>query len=101
MTLTSSRERVFEQVRTTLVDALSVSAEQVTPESRIILDLGAESIDLLDLRFRIEKAFQIRVTRDDLVAVCGIPITAADYQQRFTVAVLCRYVEGRLERANG
>ena len=57
---------VFEKVRDTLVDALGVDDEEVTPEATLTGDLGAESIDFLDIVFRLEKAFDIKIPRGEL-----------------------------------
>ena len=46
---------VFEKVKTALIDALGVDDDQVTPEATMVGDLGAESIDFLDIVFRLEK----------------------------------------------
>jgi acyl carrier protein len=62
----ASKEEIFEKVRTALVDALGVDEDEVTPESTIIGDLGAESIDFLDIVFRLEKAFGIEIPRSEL-----------------------------------
>jgi len=101
MSLTSGGGQIFDQVRAALVEVLSVPSERVAPGARVILDLGAESIDLLDLRFRIEKAFEIRITKDDLATAFGDSIETGEYLERFTVGALCDYVAGRLERAHG
>jgi acyl carrier protein len=52
-----SREEVYGKVQQVLVDALGVDAEEVTPKATLREDLGAESIDFLDIIFRLEKAF--------------------------------------------
>ncbi len=52
-----SREEIYKKVQTVLEDALGVDAEEVTPTAVIKDDLGAESIDFLDIVFRLEKAF--------------------------------------------
>jgi acyl carrier protein len=57
---------VFEKVRTCLVDALGVDDDEVTPEASITGDLGAESIDYLDILFRLEKTFGIKIPRGEL-----------------------------------
>jgi len=62
-----TEEEVFEKVRDTLVDALNVDDDEVTPEAKISADLGAESIDYLDITFRLEKAFDIKIPRGELV----------------------------------
>jgi len=61
-----SRDEIMEKVREALVDALGVDEDEVTPEARIGGDLGAESIDYLDIVFRLEKAFNIKIPRGDL-----------------------------------
>ncbi len=59
-------EEVFEKVRETLVDALGVDDDEIQPESTLIGDLGAESIDFLDIVFRLEKNFGIKIPRGEL-----------------------------------
>jgi acyl carrier protein len=62
-----SREEIFEKVQQTLVDALSVDDDEVTDEATLTGDLGAESIDFLDIVFRLEKAFGIKIPQDELI----------------------------------
>jgi acyl carrier protein len=52
-----TREEIYKKVQGVMVDALGVDEEEVTPTSRLREDLGAESIDFLDIVFRLEKAF--------------------------------------------
>jgi len=52
-----SRDEIYDKVKGVLVDALGVDEEEVTPKARLRADLGAESIDFLDIVFRLEKAF--------------------------------------------
>jgi acyl carrier protein len=61
-----SNEEVFEKVREALVDALAVDDAEVTPEATMVGDLGAESIDFLDIVYRLEKAFNISISRGEL-----------------------------------
>jgi acyl carrier protein len=61
-----TRDEIFAKVRTTLVDALSVDDDQVTPNARLKADLGAESIDFLDIVFRLEKQFGVQIPREEL-----------------------------------
>jgi acyl carrier protein len=48
-------------VREVIADVLMVAPEAVTPDSRLVADLGAESIDFLDLVFRIEEALGVKI----------------------------------------
>jgi acyl carrier protein len=61
-----TKAEVFEKVKAALVDALGVDDEEVTPEATMVGDLGAESIDFLDIVFRLEKAFTIEIPRAEL-----------------------------------
>lgn len=61
-----SRDEIFEKVRETLVDALGVDDDEVTPEATLNGDLGAESIDFLDIVFRLEKNFSVKIPRGEL-----------------------------------
>ena len=61
-----SRDEILEKVRETLVDALGLDDDEVTPTSRLKADLGAESIDFLDIVFRLEKNFNTKIPRNDL-----------------------------------
>lgn len=61
-----SQEEIFEKVQEALVDALGVDDEDVTPEATLQGDLDAESIDFLDIVFRLEKSFDIKIERGEL-----------------------------------
>jgi acyl carrier protein len=61
-----SRDEIFNQVREVLVDALGLDDDDVTENATLMGDLGAESIDFLDIVFRLEKAFGIKVPREEL-----------------------------------
>ncbi len=63
---TMTQEEIFDKVKTTLVDALSVDEEEVTESAKLQADLGAESIDFLDIAFRLEKLFNIKIPQDEL-----------------------------------
>src|SRR5437588_5385605 len=61
-----TEQEIFDKVRTTLVDALNVDDDEVTLKSRLKGDLNAESIDFLDIVFRLEKQFGIKIPREEL-----------------------------------
>jgi len=61
-----TKEEIFEKIKTALVDALGVDDDEVKPEATLVGDLGAESIDFLDIVFRLEKAFDIKIPRGEL-----------------------------------
>ncbi len=62
----TTKAEVFEKVKEALVEALGIEDDEVTPEATMVGDLGAESIDFLDIVFRLEKAFSIEIPRSEL-----------------------------------
>ena len=60
-----TRQQIYEGVRNVLVEALGVDKEEAVEDARLMEDLGAESIDYLDIRLRLEKRFNI-ITNDGL-----------------------------------
>ncbi len=57
---------IFERLKPLLVEVLGVAPEKIHAESVLVSDLGAESIDLLDLSFRIEEAFQVTIEGNEI-----------------------------------
>lgn len=66
---------VFEIVALATADAVGADLEEVTPDATLLGDLGAESIDLLDILFRIERALGVKITAGELAEYVqgGIP----------------------------
>lgn len=63
-----SDEVIFEKVKNAIVEALGVEEEEVKPDASLIDDLGAESLDFLDIGFRLDKEFGIRSSRSSIFA---------------------------------
>lgn len=61
-----TRDEIFAKVREVLVDALAVDEEEVTPNASLVADLGAESIDFLDIVFKLEQSFGFKVAQGEL-----------------------------------
>ncbi len=62
-----TRDEIYKKVQAVLVDALGVDEDEVTPDAVIRDDLGAESIDFLDIMFRLEKAFGIKIPKGEML----------------------------------
>ena len=60
-------DEIFEKVQAVLEDALGVDDDEVTMEATLGPDLGAESIDYLDIVFRLEKAFGLKIDQAELM----------------------------------
>src|SRR3954471_23169391 len=61
-----TRDEIYKKVQAVLVDALGVDEEEVTPQAVLRDDLGAESIDYLDIGFRLEKTFGIKIEKGEM-----------------------------------
>ena len=126
----ASSDEIYDKVQEQLCDALGVDEDEVTREATLTGDLGAESIDFLDIMFRLEKAFDIKIPRDELspesvvspdsgyvengrindeglnelrrrMPYADVDTLAEDpkvenVSNLFTVDMLCKYIEGRL-----
>jgi acyl carrier protein len=56
---------VFESLKQIVVDQLSVTPEQVTKEAKFQDDLGADSLDVVELMMKIEEEFKIEIPDDE------------------------------------
>src|ERR1035437_1361632 len=62
-----TKDEVFAKVKEVLTSALAVDDDEVTLEAKLSEDLGAESIDYLDITFQLEKAFSIKIPKGELL----------------------------------
>jgi acyl carrier protein len=75
-------DAVFPKVANTIADALGCDVDDVKRSSSLIHDLGAESIDFLDLVFRLERAFKVKIPRGKIVEDSRGPLTEAEFEQK-------------------
>jgi acyl carrier protein len=61
-----TRDEIYQKVSATLVEALNVDDDDIQPTATLQGDLGAESIDFLDIVFRLEREFAIKIPRGEL-----------------------------------
>ena len=79
-----TRESITEKVCAAFVEALGLDEDEVTPESRIFDDLGAESLDLLEIVFLLERGFDIKIPRGGIESAAR-----ADMARRPTRSTAC------------
>jgi acyl carrier protein len=130
-----TQDEIYTKVSATLVEALNVDEDEISPRSTLQGDLGAESIDFLDIVFRLEREFGIKIPRNELfpesifqgdpefvqdgkVTTKGMSelrekMPFADLTEfeknpqlsnlsdLFTVDMITRYIQGKLESKNG
>lgn len=78
-------DAVFPKVAQTVADALGCDLEEVTPQASLIEDLDAESIDFLDLVFRLEKGFGVKVPRGKIVEDARGTLPEAEFESKGVV----------------
>lgn len=74
-------ENVYPKLRTIIADVLVLDEDDVALTSRLIGDLGAESIDFLDLVFQLEKEFEIKIPRGQLEKNARGDLSEAEFEQ--------------------
>ena len=73
---------VFPTVAETMADALGCDVEDIKPDVSLIEGLDAESIDFLDMVFRLERAFKIKIPRGKIVENARGTLTEAEFEQK-------------------
>ena len=77
-----------------VADCLAVDVSQVKPESKLIDDLGADSLDFVDILFKIEKTFGVRVRNQELNFIAGLDFSKPEVMKD---GALAPEVAARLE----
>src|ERR1043165_7389609 len=72
---------VFPKVADTMADALGCDKEEVKLDASLINDLGAESIDFLDIVFRLERAFKVKIPRGKIVEEARGDLSETQFEQ--------------------
>jgi acyl carrier protein len=74
-------QAIFPKVAATMADALGCDEDKVKLNSSLIDDLGAESIDFLDIVFRLERAFKVKIPRGKLVEDARGDLSESEFDQ--------------------
>lgn len=74
--------RVYPQVAELVADALGVSPGRIRPDVSLIEELDAESIDFLDLVFRLEQTFDVKIPRGQIVADARGDLPETEFEQK-------------------
>lgn len=74
-------DAIYPKVAEIMADALGLETVQVTPEASLIDDLGGESIDFLDLVFRLERAFKVKIPRGKIVEEARGSLSEAEFEK--------------------
>ena len=72
---------IYPKVVETIADALGCDAAQVKPDTSLIDDLGAESIDFLDIVFRLERAFKVKIPRGKIASEARGDLSESEFER--------------------
>ena len=76
---------VFPKLAETMAEALGCDEEEITLTASLIDDLDAESIDLLDIVFRLEKTFKVKIPRGKILEDSRGPLSESEFEQNGVV----------------
>lgn len=93
-----NEDQVFRQLKSIIVEALRIDPEMITMQSNILKDFDAESIDLVDIRFRIEEAFGFKVDQEEFIRGLGEGLDEKDIVEHITVTRVVNYIMNQLTR---
>jgi acyl carrier protein len=77
---------IYPKVAETMADALGRDVAEMKLDASLIDDLGAESIDFLDIIFRLERAFKVKIPRGKLVEDARGSLSEAEFENAGTVS---------------
>ena len=74
-------ESIYPKVREIIADVLVIDEDEINLQSRLIVDLGAEYIDFLDVVFQLEKEFSIKIPRGQLEKNARGELSEAEFEK--------------------
>lgn len=90
------KNEILEKIKNIVQDALRKDLDLIVPDARLFLDLEAESLDILDIRFRMEQDFNFKITDGDIIKRFGENASRNEIENKLTVQSLVDYVSERL-----
>ncbi len=88
-----TKETIGEKLITIISNALRIDVDKIRQDSRIVNDLNAESLDILDIRFSIEQELGLKIGEHEIVNSIGNGLSSAEFLERFTVSNLIDFLE--------
>ncbi len=93
-------ETIEERVRKVIADTLGVEPEKITPESSLVYDLGADSLDTIEVIMALQEEFDIEIPDEDILATDAVGKAIAGSgggkEQKLTiVSNIVGYIEGK------
>lgn len=68
----ADKDAVFDRVKQLILDQLDVDGDEITPDARFIDDLGADSLDIVELIMAIEEEFELEIPDEDAERIATV-----------------------------
>lgn len=65
-------EKIFEKVKTIVVEQLGINEAEVTPDASFVEDLGADSLDVVELIMALEEEFDLKITDEEAEQIATV-----------------------------
>lgn len=75
-------ERIYSKVKSLIVEKLGVDADKVIPEASFVDDLGADSLDLVELIMSLEEDFEIKISDEEAEKITTVQQAAEFIESR-------------------
>jgi acyl carrier protein len=93
---TPNEENVYGIIVKNIAEALLTPLDRIIPSARLLTDLNAESIDIADIRFRLEHDLNLKIDQKGMIESLGTNLSAEEFNNRFTVQFIWEHVMRRL-----
>ena len=95
-----SNEEILPKLTNIIVEALRIDRQRINWEAKLFLDLEAESLDVIDIRFRIEQDFGFKIKDREIVESLGKELTSQEITEKLTIGSIVEFISQRLENSN-
>jgi len=98
---TPSDSVVYSIIIRNIAEALLAPPDRIVPSARLLTDLNAESIDIADIRFRLEHELNLKIDHKGMIESLGTNLSTEEFENRFTVQFICEHVMRKLSEQRG
>lgn len=87
-----TKENISSKLISIISNALRIDESKITHDSRIVNDLNAESLDILDIRFSIEQELGLKIGEHEIINTIGNGLSSSEFLDKFTVSNLTDFL---------
>lgn len=87
-----TKENIASKLISIISNALRIDESKITHDSRIVNDLNAESLDILDIRFSIEQELGLKIGEHEIINTIGNGLSSSEFLDKFTVSNLTDFL---------